>query len=106
MNLLESIKTTWTKIRHAAKASEPVSPTYSYRIFWVKQALGWSVEERERIRSEVEGIINLDHFEPNDYLRRYRLEAFGGNEHAGASLLVLRDVLTNIEQIEESGGAV
>jgi hypothetical protein len=81
-----------------------VSPEYSYRIFWVKQALDWSLDERSRIFQELEDIISSKGFEANTYRRRFRLEAFDDRDHAGASLLELRDVLLDLELIKASGG--
>lgn len=86
------------------RGEEPVSPQYSYRIFWAKQALDWSLAKRIQLREELETIIQREDFEPNTYARRYRLDAFSGQKHAGASLLVLQDVLVDLERVEKSGG--
>ncbi len=103
MKLLETLRKFWEKIKPAPK-SAPVSPEFSYRIFWAKQALSWTSEERERIRREVNEVIDREGFEPNEYIRKYSLETSAGRAHAGASMMVLHEVLTDIERIEDSGG--
>jgi hypothetical protein len=86
------------------KQKAPVSPEYSYRIFWTSQALDWTVEKREQIKKEVRLIIQQDDFEANQYARRYKLEAFGGQKHAGVSILVLNNVLSDLKRIQGAGG--
>lgn len=102
MSIFTSLRSLWRRIK-PGPGGEPVSPEYSYRIFWAKQALSWSREERDRIRQEVEVLVGRENFEPNEYLRKYKLHVFGGREHAGASVLVLQAVLREFERIDDKG---
>jgi hypothetical protein len=103
MNILDVLKELWNRnISSPGRAA--VSPEYSYRIFWAKQALNWSLDERGRILKELESIIDGRGFEANKYRRRFRLEAFDDRDHAGASLLELHSVLVDLDRIEKSGG--
>lgn len=103
MKIFDALKDLWNR-ENSSTESAAVSPEYSYRIFWAKQALDWSLDERSRILKELEDIVSSKGFEANTYRRRYRLEAFDDRDHAGASLLELRDVLLDLELIEGSGG--
>jgi hypothetical protein len=103
MNLLSTLREFWVRLAGGSKET-PVSPEYSYRIFWVKQALDWDLQKRARVQAEVQTIISEDRFVANNYKRHYKLEGFRGQEHSGASLLVLNDVLENLDRIEKTGG--
>jgi hypothetical protein len=103
MKIINAFKGLFNRIL-PGKDEEPVSPQYSYRIFWAKQALSWSLEERNLISKELEAIIQADDFEANMYIRRFKLDAFNGQKHAGTSLMVLQEVLIDLERIEEAGG--
>ena len=104
MNLLSKLREFWVRLAGGSKET-PVSPEYSYRIFWVKQALDWDTQKRAQVQAELQAIIRDDRFVANSYKRQYKLEGFSGQEHAGASLLVLNDVLENLDRIEKAGGS-
>ncbi|MGD8621284.1 MAG: hypothetical protein PVI81_02235 [Anaerolineales bacterium] len=103
MTLIEPLKKL-IRIVTREKQNESVSPEYSYRIFWTREALSWTIDERALIMREVEQIIRRNDFEANAYIRRYPLDTYGGKNHAGASILVLHEVLLNFDRIESSGG--
>jgi hypothetical protein len=102
MTLIEPLKKLLREI--TGEKRESLSPEYSYRIFWTKQALSWTGDERAQVKLEVENIMRRGDFEVNEFSRRYTLNTYGGNKHAGASLLVLHDVLSNLDRIEAAGG--
>lgn len=103
MNLLTALREFWVRVAGRSQQA-PVTPEYSYRIFWVKQALEWDPQQRARVQAELQTIIQDDSFEANNYRRRYTLEGFSGQKHAGVSLLVLSDVLADLDRIQETGG--
>lgn len=79
----------------------PPQPLLSYTMYWTKEARGWTKERRERIRHRVEQVTSRSGFEATTYERRYRVESLDSSAHAGASLLVLLDVLAAFEQLGE-----
>lgn len=100
MMIFDSLKDNLRRWRHDP-ASKGVSPTYSYRIFWVKEALRWTEQERRQIRAAVEKIVGANDFVANAYHRRYRLEPFDGQKHAGESISVLHDVLAELDRYDK-----
>jgi hypothetical protein len=82
-----------------AIANQP-RPHYSYRIYWTKMVRDWPQAKRQTITEQLAQAISRDDFEPNPLERRYRLDALGESDHAGASLLALQEVLEGFRQFD------
>lgn len=89
MNILRKV---WNQIRHDSH-SDDVSPTFSYKIYWMKICLDWEPELRERVLAELENLMAEPSFDRNPYQRRYTLQALSGSRYAGESLACLQEVL-------------
>jgi hypothetical protein len=100
MNVLNSLKDLWTRWRHPS-AHRDISPDYSYRLFWAKEALDWEAQERQQVREAVLEILEMENFKANSYQRRYSLEVVDDNKHAGASMLALYTVLQELDRLEQ-----
>ena len=70
MNLLSALREFWVKLVGGSKGT-PVSPEYSYRIFWVKQGLDWDKQKRAQVHAEIQTIISDDRFVANNYKRQW-----------------------------------
>jgi hypothetical protein len=71
----------------------PPRVDYSYVIHWTKQVRGWDAARRATIQTALTATIDQPGFEPNAYLRRYRVLGLDDQAHAGASLVALGNIL-------------
>jgi hypothetical protein len=71
----------------------PPRVEYSYVIHWTKQVRGWDAARRATIQTSLSATIDQPGFEPNAYLRRYRVPGLDDQAHAGASLVALGNIL-------------
>jgi hypothetical protein len=88
------------KLFGQSDASEMVDETqrvsYSYRVFWTRQARTWNADQRRTIRERLNTLMPDAEFETNDFERVYHIEGVDG-EHAGASVLALAQVLEALD---------
>jgi hypothetical protein len=72
-------------------------PAFDYRVYWTKQAMGWSPEQRERIHAQVSSLMNQPEFSVGETQRIYRLQALDDSSFAGASIVELDAVLRALQ---------
>lgn len=82
----------------AAGQAEQPSPDYSYRVYWMKTARSWTEGRLDEVREEVQRVVEGEGFEANPFERRYHVEAVDDEEHAGASLLALLEVIDALKK--------
>lgn len=103
MNFIEGIS---NLLRRGVKATpiQPPSPAYSYRIYWTKRALDWTVQERRLIKAAASEVIGSEEFRANPYRRIYTLKPVDGLKHSGESVLALHDVLEGLNLFDRQEG--
>jgi hypothetical protein len=75
-------------------------PGFDYRVYWTKQAMGWSPEQRVRIHARVKALMKQPDFKPDASQRQYRLKELGEQNFAAASLLELESVLRALQDVD------
>lgn len=82
----------------------------SFRVFWTKICREWPLARVQHVQAQVRPLTQQPDFEKNLIERRYTVPGLveGGQhqQHSGASLLALLQVLDTLERLhnEESGG--
>ncbi len=83
----------------------PDAASFSYRVYWTREARLWDAGRRRRARAAVEEVVRAPDFEANVLARRFRVPELDGSSHAGASLVALIQVLQAFEsEAEPEGG--
>lgn len=77
---------------------------FSFRIYWTKMTRTWSSAQRDAARQQVLPITEQADFDRNLIAKQYtvHLADIPENQHSGASLMALLDVLAALDAAEET----
>ncbi|MGD8604916.1 MAG: hypothetical protein PVF49_10145 [Anaerolineales bacterium] len=89
----------WFIERDEPKPDLP-DPGFDYRVYWTKQAIGWSPDLRKRVQQQVSALRSQPGFKPDRTEKMYTLEALGDERFAGASIVELEIVLRAMQEVD------
>lgn len=106
MNLLKRLIGLDKPEETPTQSGEPLTEArvdMSFRVFWTKICREWPIERVREVQQQVRPITEAPDFEKNLIDRRYTVPGLvdGGKyqQHSGASLLALLEVLATLERL-------
>jgi hypothetical protein len=99
---MTSLRETIARLLHPEQKKPDLPDAhFDYRVYWTKQAIGWSRERRMHVMAALRGLIDQPDFIPTESERLYDVDELGEENYAGASLIALETVLRALEHDQE-----
>jgi hypothetical protein len=84
------------------RTEQPAASSFSYRVFWTREARQWPPERRADVRVALGRVVHSEGFVETEFERRYRVDGLDGQAHSGASLVALETVLDALTSFSSS----
>lgn len=85
-------------IKREEPGADMPAPGFDFRVYWTKQAIGWSNEDRHRVHEQIKALMSQLDFNPDGHKRRYPVQPLEGSSFSGASIVELDAVLQALQE--------